>query len=196
MTAETWRVGRKLRRTLYVDDQVVGMVDTPDLAARIVAAMNQGSVPNPSPTPAAARDTAVPGVEVGTVVVLDLDGVRDGHVPWPGDADDGTCSCCGMPHPCVTRRLADEVDTARAEIESWKRCARTWKPGNRALIAQAGWAEARAENAEAQVAVVQALHFVTASASGGTNCGACSHDWPCPTLRALDGAARQEAADG
>lgn len=42
--------------------------------------------------------------------------------------------------------------------------------------------------ARRQVATVRALHFVTASASGGTNCGACSHDWPCPTLRALDGA--------
>lgn len=35
-----WRVGRKLGRTLYVDDVCVGMVDTPELAARIVAAMN------------------------------------------------------------------------------------------------------------------------------------------------------------
>jgi hypothetical protein len=35
-----WRVGRKLGRTLYRGDQVVGMVDTPELAADIVAAMN------------------------------------------------------------------------------------------------------------------------------------------------------------
>ena len=35
-----WRVGRKLGRTLYVHDQVVGMVDTPELAAAIVDAMN------------------------------------------------------------------------------------------------------------------------------------------------------------
>jgi hypothetical protein len=36
----TWRVGRKLGRTLYKDDQCVGMVDTPELAAEIVRAMN------------------------------------------------------------------------------------------------------------------------------------------------------------
>lgn len=36
----TWRVGRKLGRTLYVDDVCVGMVDSPALAEAIVAAMN------------------------------------------------------------------------------------------------------------------------------------------------------------
>ena len=36
----SWRVGTKLGRTLYVDDLCVGMVDTPELAAAIVAAMN------------------------------------------------------------------------------------------------------------------------------------------------------------
>jgi hypothetical protein len=35
-----WRVGRKLGRTLYLNDQCVGMVDTPEMAADIVAAMN------------------------------------------------------------------------------------------------------------------------------------------------------------
>src|ERR1700685_3701975 len=35
-----WRVGRKLGRTLYKDDQCVGMFDTPELAAEIVRAMN------------------------------------------------------------------------------------------------------------------------------------------------------------
>lgn len=35
-----WRVGRKVGRTLYVDDKLVGMVDTPEIAAQIAAAMN------------------------------------------------------------------------------------------------------------------------------------------------------------
>lgn len=35
-----WRVGRKLGRTLYVDDQCVGMVDDESIAADIVNAMN------------------------------------------------------------------------------------------------------------------------------------------------------------
>jgi len=37
---ERWRVGRKLGRTLYLDDQCVGMVDTSAIAAEIVTRMN------------------------------------------------------------------------------------------------------------------------------------------------------------
>lgn len=36
----TWRTGRKLGRTLYENDRVVGMVDTAEIAERIVRAMN------------------------------------------------------------------------------------------------------------------------------------------------------------
>ncbi len=36
-----WRVGRKLGRTLYRGDECVGMVDTPEIAAQIVKAMNE-----------------------------------------------------------------------------------------------------------------------------------------------------------
>lgn len=36
----TWRVGTKLGRTLYRDEVLVGMVDTPEIAVEIVAAMN------------------------------------------------------------------------------------------------------------------------------------------------------------
>lgn len=45
-TAPRWRVGRTLGRTLYVDDKCVGMVDTPELAAAIVEAMNARVVPS------------------------------------------------------------------------------------------------------------------------------------------------------
>lgn len=45
MAEPRWRVGTKLGRTLYRDDQCVGMVDTRELAAEIVAAMN-GCAPN------------------------------------------------------------------------------------------------------------------------------------------------------
>lgn len=37
----SWRVGRKLGRTLYVDDVCVGMVDTPALASEIVHKMSE-----------------------------------------------------------------------------------------------------------------------------------------------------------
>jgi hypothetical protein len=39
--ALSWRVGRKLGRTLYREDLCVGMVDTPELAADIVKRMNE-----------------------------------------------------------------------------------------------------------------------------------------------------------
>lgn len=35
-----WRVGRSLGRTLYIGDNVVGMVDSPELASVIVHAVN------------------------------------------------------------------------------------------------------------------------------------------------------------
>lgn len=37
----TWRVGTKLGRTLYRDEALVGMVDTPEIAAEIVDALNR-----------------------------------------------------------------------------------------------------------------------------------------------------------
>jgi len=36
----SWRTGRQLGRTLYRDEQLVGMVDTPEIAQAIVQAMN------------------------------------------------------------------------------------------------------------------------------------------------------------
>jgi hypothetical protein len=54
MSDARWRVGAKLGRTLYRDDRCVGMVDTPELAAEIVTAMNRWVgqpvvvVPNPN----------------------------------------------------------------------------------------------------------------------------------------------------
>jgi hypothetical protein len=41
----TWRVGTKLGRTLYRDEVFVGTVDTPEIAAEIVAAMNAKAEP-------------------------------------------------------------------------------------------------------------------------------------------------------
>lgn len=35
-----WRTGKKLGRTIYRDDEVVGMVDTPAIAAQLVDAAN------------------------------------------------------------------------------------------------------------------------------------------------------------
>lgn len=58
--------------------------------------------------------------EAGLAVALRPDDVRAAHVPWPA-SDDGTCSCCGMPFPCVTRRLADEVEQLRRRVGGTER---------------------------------------------------------------------------
>jgi len=36
----TWRVGRRVPRNLYENDQDIGRMDTPELAARVVQAVN------------------------------------------------------------------------------------------------------------------------------------------------------------
>lgn len=38
--AGVWRAGRKVGRTLYRDDVLVGVMDTPELAAQVVEALN------------------------------------------------------------------------------------------------------------------------------------------------------------
>jgi hypothetical protein len=38
-----WRVGRKVGRTIYLDDQLCGMMDTPELARQVVDALNARS---------------------------------------------------------------------------------------------------------------------------------------------------------
>lgn len=41
MSGPLWRVGSKVPRNLYEGDRDVGRMDTPELAARVVAAMNE-----------------------------------------------------------------------------------------------------------------------------------------------------------
>lgn len=40
MSTPTWRIGRKVGRTLYRNDELVGVMDTPELAAQVVAALD------------------------------------------------------------------------------------------------------------------------------------------------------------
>lgn len=37
----SWRVGKKVGRTIYDGDVLIGMMDTPELAALVVAAMQK-----------------------------------------------------------------------------------------------------------------------------------------------------------
>lgn len=50
--APPWRTGRKVGRTIYQGDTLIGLMDTPELAARVVAAVNasaEGAVPETRP---------------------------------------------------------------------------------------------------------------------------------------------------
>lgn len=56
MSEPRWRVGRKLGRTLYRDNVCVGMVDSPEVAGEIVAAMNAAAHPGHLQGEARQRD--------------------------------------------------------------------------------------------------------------------------------------------
>lgn len=91
-TPGTWRVGRRLGRTIYRDDQLVGLLDTVELAEQVVAAMN---------VPVGGAPTTEPGC-------CDNCGVRFRphirHVPdGPRTCRRVECKDCpvGEPHVCV-----------------------------------------------------------------------------------------------
>ena len=43
----SWRVGRKVGRTVYDGDTLIGVMDTPELAAKVVACVNAANPPGP-----------------------------------------------------------------------------------------------------------------------------------------------------
>lgn len=43
MSGQRYRVGRKLGRTVYDGDTVIGMMDTSELAALVVSGLNRGA---------------------------------------------------------------------------------------------------------------------------------------------------------
>lgn len=47
----TWRVGRKVGRTVYDGDTLIGVMDTPALAARVVEAVNASAAAPPAAPP-------------------------------------------------------------------------------------------------------------------------------------------------
>ncbi len=62
MTSGKWRVGRSLGRTLYRNEVCVGMVDTPETAAEIVARMNQCTPTSHAPVERSPEPSTVTGV--------------------------------------------------------------------------------------------------------------------------------------
>jgi hypothetical protein len=72
-----WRVGRKVQRTLYRDDQLVGLVDTPELAAEIVAAMNFTESMRHDAGQGASSDTSVQAERNVTILTEALEHVVD-----------------------------------------------------------------------------------------------------------------------
>jgi hypothetical protein len=83
-----WRVGRKLLRTLYRDDVVVGMVDTPEIAEEIVEAMNARIHPAEQRRQEGASEPARKAV--------------CGTCGGTGDAAYGPCPDCVTRKPCET----------------------------------------------------------------------------------------------
>jgi hypothetical protein len=51
VTAPRWRTGRKVGRTLYLDGVLVGLMDTRELAAQVVAALLAAESPGQSKAP-------------------------------------------------------------------------------------------------------------------------------------------------
>jgi hypothetical protein len=39
--SERWRVGRSVGRTIYIGDELIGLMDTPELAQQVVEAVNE-----------------------------------------------------------------------------------------------------------------------------------------------------------
>jgi hypothetical protein len=96
----TWRVGRKLGRTIYKDDVCVGMVDTPALAEEIVATMNG----KPSKGASALRIQRVT-VRAGRGTKMAI---------LPGRRKNETCDGCECRKPDVKRSCS--ATTARATL--------------------------------------------------------------------------------
>ena len=88
-------------------------------------------------------------------------------------------------HPLVMRQ--GEILTGVANALNGPTPARTsWSHHD--LAEKAAAMVARAEQAEARIKAVRAIHRdLYESMSGFPYCDSCDRDWPCPTIRALDG---------
>jgi len=74
-------------RTIYAGDELIGTMDTPELAARVVEAVNRSAAPpDPRPETLSEEDEFCP--TCGTHV----DDQEARLYPWK--APDGTTSCC------------------------------------------------------------------------------------------------------
>lgn len=83
-----WRVGRKLGRTLYWGEELVGMMDTQELAAQVVALMN-GEVA-----------TRIEQLKVQARALVEVLHVAQGHLPR-------TVDMCCAPVCRDTREMID-----------------------------------------------------------------------------------------
>lgn len=105
-----WRAGRSTGRTLWRDEQLVGMVDSPEIAREIVEAMN-------------AR-----GRQVEMLVELAGYPPKSVRVPLPESGRERSPDAIDAPAPgqAITRtefdRLAEAVGTGRAAAMAVCRC--------------------------------------------------------------------------
>jgi hypothetical protein len=120
-----WRVGSKLGRTLYLEDEVIGLVDEPAIAEAICAAMNDRYVGGPTCTMCETRTPVLCKSCYQDDHSLGIDDVGAGHcphcskkivdlVPRPSDAE-GTAAVLDArhrpPHECSVKMSAQKSGT-------------------------------------------------------------------------------------
>ena len=69
-TLMAWRVGRKVGRTIYDGDTLIGVMDTPELAAVVVEAVNRRAAPPVAPQESEGYAIAKPAVKMGDAELL------------------------------------------------------------------------------------------------------------------------------
>ena len=101
-----WRVGRKVGRTIYDGDTLIGVMDTPELAARVVEAVNrrtaspvapEGAAPTPPSEAVTPGQRPAPYHDTGTCDVCD--GRRSGKPPFGDGTPSEPPRCDRCPHP-------------------------------------------------------------------------------------------------
>lgn len=159
-----WRTGAKLGRTLYQHygadptGELVGLMDTPELAAKVAQAVNAQTAAQPAEShtdgaAAAPGPTASPDGESGTE---DLDAieadwlqqcpVHDGGLP-------GDCACLSADYRPTMSDLVGKLRRARARADDLVQQADMWH--DRYLEHKGGEAQARHELEQANARVAE-----------------------------------------
>lgn len=140
--SQTWRVGRSVGRTLYRNDELVGLVNTPEIAQQIVEALQ------PSP-PASETETRVAKTPRDLAIEKFTDHLIDRYRHQRGNAEADALSRPDMiesvyeafhystlpvpaPNPSLDEEQSEEQKIEDVETAPKDRCRSCRKPLNRA----------------------------------------------------------------